>query len=162
MRPTTPGDFSPQIRHLQPEEINQAVELLGRQLCEHQVGGSLEALQHVISQILKDPRLGFVLAAFRHDEGLIGVALGCAFLGIEHGGWSGWVEELYVVPQYREKGVGSLLIAEFIRVAAGLGWRAIDLEVDSSHRRVVSLYQRHGFQKLTRSRFYRSIKPTGN
>jgi ribosomal protein S18 acetylase RimI-like enzyme len=162
MRPTNQRDFLTEIRRLQSEEINQAVELFGRQLRDHQMDGSLWKLRDVISQILKDPRLGFVLAAFRRDEGLIGVALGCAFLGIEHGGWSGWMEELYVLPQYREKGVGSLLIAEFIRVAAGLGWRAIDLEVDSSHRRVVSLYQRHGFQKLTRSRFYRPIKPTGN
>jgi hypothetical protein len=49
MRPTTHGDFSPQIRHLQPEEINQAVESLGRQLCEHQMDGSLEQLQDVIN-----------------------------------------------------------------------------------------------------------------
>jgi len=162
MNPAALENFTPEIRLLQPREIDQAVELFGRQLQEHQMIAGAEQLHHVISQIAKDPRLGFVLAAIQQDAGMIGVALGCSFLGIEHGGLSGWVEELYVLPQYRDRGVGSRLIAEFVRVASGFGWRAIDLEVDSGHRRVVSLYKRKGFQKLNRSRYYRMLEPTKN
>jgi len=124
-----------QVRLLKVVEIDAAVDLLGRQLREHRVKTNLDNVRSVIERIVKDDRLGFLLVALEKNERPIGVALGCAFLGIEHGGTSGWIEELYVLPEFRQRGVGSLLIAECIRVASGSGWRAIDLEVDSHHRR---------------------------
>jgi RimJ/RimL family protein N-acetyltransferase len=44
-------------------------------------------------------------------------------------------------------------MAECIRVASASGWRAIDLEVDSHHRRALTLYEQHGFTHLGRARF---------
>jgi ribosomal protein S18 acetylase RimI-like enzyme len=99
--------------------------------------------------------------ALAKNERPIAVAFGCAFLGIEHGGMSGWIEEVYVLPEFRRRGIGSLLVAEFIRVASALGWRAIDLEIDSSHRRAVSLYEQHGFTKLDRLRLSRRLAERG-
>jgi ribosomal protein S18 acetylase RimI-like enzyme len=141
-----------QVRLLKVEEIDAAVDLLGRQLREHRVKTNLDNVRSIIERIVKDDRLGFLLVALEKNERPIGVALGCAFLGIEHGGTSGWIEELYVLPEFRQRGVGSLLIAECIRVASGSGWRAIDLEVDSHHRRALTLYERHGFTPLGRAR----------
>jgi GNAT superfamily N-acetyltransferase len=143
---------------LKIEEINAAVDLLGRQLREHGMKTGLDTVRSVIEQIAKDDRLGFVLVALEKNQRPVGIALGCAFLGIEHGGTSGWVEELYVRPEFRERGIGSLLVAEFIRIASVLGWRAIDLEIDSGHRRAVSLYERHGFTQLDRLRLSRRLE----
>jgi len=146
-----------QVRLLKIEEIDAAVDLLGRQLREHRVKTNLGNVRSVIERIVKDDRLGFVLVALEKNQRSVGIALGCAFLGIEHGGTSGWIEELYVLPEFRERGLGSLLIAEFIRVASA----AIDLEIDSSHRRAASLYQRHGFTQLDRSRLSRRLGEAG-
>lgn len=145
---------------LQLKEIDAAVELFGEQLREHQMDTSSGRVRSVTEQIVKDTRLGFVLVAIGRNGRPVGVALGCAFLGVEHGGTSGWIEQLYVLPEFREKGIRSLLVAEFIRVANGLGWRAIDLEVDSGHRRAESLYERRGFQPLARSRFCQTLEQT--
>jgi ribosomal protein S18 acetylase RimI-like enzyme len=150
-----------QVRLLKIEEMDAAVDLLGRQLREHRVETNLGDVRSVIERIVKDDRLGFVLVALAKNERLIAVALGCAFLGIEHGGTSGWIEELYVLPEFRQRGIGSLLVVEFIRVASALGWRAIDLEIDSSHRRAVALYERHGFTQLDRSRLSRRLGEPG-
>jgi GNAT superfamily N-acetyltransferase len=147
-----------EVRLLKTEEINAAVDLLGRQLREHGMKTGLDTVRSVIEQIVKDDRLGFVLVALEKNQRPVGIALGCAFLGIEHGGTSGWVEELYVRPEFRERGIGSLLVAEFIRIASVLGWRAIDLEIDSGHRRAVSLYERHGFTQLDRLRLSRRLE----
>jgi GNAT superfamily N-acetyltransferase len=150
-----------QVRLLKIEEIDAAVDLLGRQLREHRVKTNLGNVRSVIERIVKDDRLGFALVALAKNERPIAVALGCAFLGIEHGGMSGWIEEVYVLPEFRRRGIGSLLVAEFIRVASALGWRAIDLEIDSSHRRAVSLYEQHGFTKLDRLRLSRRLAERG-
>ena len=150
-----------QVRLLKIDEIDAAVDLLGRQLREHGVKTTLGNVRSVIERIVKDHGLGFALVALENNERPIAVALGCAFLGIEHGGTSGWIEELYVLPEFRQRGIGSVLVAEFIRVASALGWRAIDLEIDSSHRRAASLYQRHGFTQLDRSRWSRRLGESG-
>jgi GNAT superfamily N-acetyltransferase len=121
----------------------------------------LGKVRSVIEQIVEDERLGFVMVACEENERPVGVALGCTFLGIEHGGMSGWIEELYLLPEFRQRGIGSLLIAEFIRVASGLGWRAIDLEIETGHQRAASLYERHGFTQLDRSRLSRRLGGSG-
>ena len=159
MKSNTIEKLSTEIRLLQLNEIDAAVGLFGEQLREHGLDTDPGRVRSVIERIVADDRLGFVLVAAGRDGKPLGVALGCSFLGIEYGGPSGWIEELYVLPEFRGKGIGSLLVAEFIRVATGLGWRAIDVEVDTDHRRAVSLYQRHGFQPLARSRFGRMLNP---
>jgi ribosomal protein S18 acetylase RimI-like enzyme len=146
-----------QVRLLKIEQIDAAVDLLGRQLREHQVKINLGNVRSVIDRIVKDDRLGFVLVALEKNERPIAVALCCTFLGVEHGGTSGWIEELYVLPEFRQRGIGSLLVAECIRVASTSGWRAIDLEVDPNHRRALALYERHGFTPLDRARLSRSL-----
>jgi ribosomal protein S18 acetylase RimI-like enzyme len=159
VKPTPTQKF--EVRLLKTEEIDAAVDLFGRQLSEHGVKTDLGKVRSVIEQIVEDERLGFVMLALEKDERPVAVALGCAFLAIEHGGTSGWIEELYVLPEFRQRGIGSVLIAEFIRVASALGWHAIDLEIDSAHRRAVSLYERHGFTQLDRSRLSRRLQESG-
>ncbi len=148
---------TPILSLLRPDQIPAAAELLGAQLREHGITPSLERTRAVLTQMAGDERLGFVLVALAPDGKLLGVAYGGAFLSVEHGGLSGWLDELYVRPEYRGAGIGTKLLAEFIRVASARGWRAIDLEVESDHRRVVPLYERHGFEPQTRSRFYRKL-----
>jgi GNAT superfamily N-acetyltransferase len=146
-----------EIHPAKPDELDAIVDLLGRQLREHQIDTGLDEVRSVIERILTDPRFGFVLIARGQGGRAVGVALGAAFLGIEYGGVSGWIEELYVLPEFRDQGIGTRLVAEFISIATRLGWRAIDIEVDSGHRRVESLYGRHGFQPVTRARFCRKL-----
>ncbi len=108
------------------------------------------------------PRHGFALAATSSDGNSLPdrrrPRLG-AFLGVEHGGPSGWIDELYVAPEHRGKGIGSLLVTEVIRVAKSRGWRALD---PRSHSKTINasspLYQRHGSQPHTCSRYYLKLR----
>jgi GNAT superfamily N-acetyltransferase len=145
---------APAIRLLQPGEIDDVIELFQAQLAEHQIESETYELRQVIERIVADERRGFILVAVTDDGKLIGLALGSAFLGVEHSGDSGWLEELYVVPAWRQKGVGTQLLNEVIRIARARGWRALDLEVDAGHQRVISLYERHGFRPKNRARFW--------
>jgi GNAT superfamily N-acetyltransferase len=78
---------------------------------------------------------------------------------LEHGGLGGWLEELYVVPEFRGAGLGSQLLEATIQECAQRGCQALDLEVESDHERVETLYQRFGFTPLpTRRRWVRKLQ----
>ena len=137
--------------------LDAVIGLFEAQLQEHGITTSSDDLRKVAQTIIADRRYGFMLVASAPDGNPIGVAYASSLLSLEHGGVSGWVEELYVLPDWRGRGIGSRLIAEVIARARELGWRALDLEVDASHKRAISLYTRHQFQPHARSRFYRVL-----
>jgi len=132
------------------------LELLSLQFEEHQIGVSEKALSTAIKAMLAEPRLGFFLMA-RFGEQAVGLACVSFCWTLEHGGKSAWLDELYVLPEYRSRGIGGLLIEAVLQTAKAQGCAAIDLEVDHEHRRVEQLYQRFGFDPLSRSRWVREL-----
>jgi len=147
----------PLITTIRPDQIDAAVELFGAQLKEHHIEIGLRQIRGVIEQVIADERRGFILVATTAAGEVVGAAFASAFLGMEHGGQSGWLEELYVLPPWRGKQIGSKLISEVVRLATTRGWRALDLEVEADHAQAASLYQRHGFLPHSRTRFYRKL-----
>ena len=139
------------------ETLDAVIGLLEAQLREHEITTSRDDLRAVAQNVIADRRHGFMLVARAPDGGPIGAAYASSLLSLEHGGASGWIEELYVLPQWRGRGIGSRLIVEVVARAKESGWRALDLEVEASHQRAISLYTRHQFQPHSRSRFYRIL-----
>ena len=137
--------------------LDAVVGFFEAQLQEHEILSSRKDLRQVAETVMRDPRYGFMLVASAPDGSPIGVAYASSLLSMEHGGVSGWIEELYVSPQWRGQGIGSRLIDEVVARAKEAGWRALDLEVDVSHQRAKSLYLRHQFRSHRRSRFYRVL-----
>jgi ribosomal protein S18 acetylase RimI-like enzyme len=137
-------------------DLTALVSIFEAQLREHDIATSPDSLAAVLRTLSVQPQHGLILTA-SHDDSLIGVAYAASILSLEHGGWSGWLEEFYVLPAWRGRGVGSRLLAAVIAAAKERGWPALDLEVDSSHTRVVSLYTRNNFQSLSRTRFVRRL-----
>ena len=150
----------PSISLLNAGQLESAVALFSAQLKEHGITRPAEDLRSVAQNVVADPRYGFIVLASTVEAGPVGIAYASCLLSLEHGGTSGWLEELYVLPAWRGRGIGSLLVAEVIRRAEELGWRAIDLEVDAGHQRAISLYLRHQFKLHSRSRLFRTISTT--
>jgi len=148
---------APVVSTIRPDQIDAAVELFGAQLKEHHIEIGLKQIRGVLEQVIADERRGFILVATTAQGEIVGAAFASAFLGMEHGGLSGWLEELYVLPSWRGKQIGSKLVSEVVRLATCRGWRALDLEVEADHAQAASLYQRHGFLPHSRTRFYRKL-----
>ena len=144
------------IRPLAAGQIAAVAILFEMQLAEHDVARSQEELASGLTTLLAEPGQGFVLVALA-EEKPIGVAYVARILSLEHGGWSGWLDELYARPEWRNRGVGSALLAAAIAAATEREWAALDLEVDTDHRRVISLYQRNFFRPVSRTRFVRRL-----
>src|SRR6266567_7552641 len=105
----------PKISLIQPKQIDAAVELFSVQLTEHKIQTDSNWVRSVIEKVVADDRHGFILVATTEEGKLVGVAFGSAFLGMEHGGLSGWLEELYVLPDWRQLGIGTRLVLEALR-----------------------------------------------
>jgi GNAT superfamily N-acetyltransferase len=97
---------------------------------------------------------GRVLVARRvRDGAAVGLAVLPFTWTVEHGGLCAWLDELYVIPELRARGIGTRLLLAAIDVVRDAGCRAMDLEVDAEHDRVERLYLRYGFRALPRRRF---------
>jgi ribosomal protein S18 acetylase RimI-like enzyme len=126
--------------------------LLVTQLREHDVDLPEAEIVGGAEGMLRRPQRGRFLVAVAGEE-LIGFAALSFLWTLEHGGWAAWLDELYVIPARRDRGIGDALLRGALDVAAAAGARAVDLEIETGHERVESLYRRHGFATLTRSRW---------
>jgi ribosomal protein S18 acetylase RimI-like enzyme len=76
---------------------------------------------------------------------------------LERGGRTAWLDELYVIPERRGRGIGTALLRAAIDSAQAAGALAVDLEIDADHQRAAALYRRAGFTPLPRTRWARAI-----
>ena len=138
------------------DDRDDAVHLLVAQLREHDIDTPEDAVRIAVDGVLGVPSRGRLLIVRDADQA-IGVAYVSLVWSLEHGGHAAWLEELYVVPERRESGVGTALLHAAIGVARTEGCAALDLEVEASHARVTSLYRREGFEQHTRTRWVKRL-----
>jgi GNAT superfamily N-acetyltransferase len=133
------------------------LELLAAQLTEHAIKFEPKKLASAIDGALKDAERGIFVVA-RAEE----VAVGAAYLSftwsLEHTGKSCWLEELYVTPDRRGKGIGTRLLKTAIDHAREMGCAAMDLEVESKQSRAAHLYEREGFRVHSRARWVKPLR----
>lgn len=78
-------------------------------------------------------RAGYFLASYAYSN--------------EVGGTVMWLEELFILPQFRSKGLASSLFG-YVKVNYGDKVKRFRLEVTKSNARAVRLYERMGFKEL--------------
>lgn len=66
----------------------------------------------------------------------------------EAGGMVLWLEELFILPEFRCRGLGKEFFAECERFAAENGYKRFRLEVEEKNVRARSLYERLGYNYL--------------
>jgi GNAT superfamily N-acetyltransferase len=138
-------------------DCRECAELLVEQLGDHGVGASAEQLSRILENMVIDEARGFLLLA-RDDHRIVGIAYVAMILSAEHCGLVGWLEELYVTPRCRSRGIGTALVSAVLERARKTDIVAIDLEIDAGHSRAESLYRRSGFRPLNRSRWVKELK----
>lgn len=87
--------------------------------------------------------------------GYIILALGYS---IEYQGRDAFVDELYLEPAYRGRGLGKVALAELERECRSLGVRALHLEVERDNTRARKLYATLGFEDNDRSLLTKRIR----
>ena len=138
-------------------DCRECAGLLVEQLGEHGVDASADQLSPVLKRVVADAARGFILLA-RDDRRIVGIAYVATILSAEHCGLVAWLEELYVTPSLRSRGIGTALVTAVLERARETDIVAIDLEIDAGHSRAESLYRRLGFRPLERSRWVRELQ----
>ena len=107
------------------------------------------SVSQALAEFLNDPRLGQVWVVYAGSDPVGYVVLTLGF-SLEYHGRDAFIDELYLLPEWRGQGVGRRVL-EFIEVeAAVLGIYALHLEVERGNSRAQTLYQKFGFRDQQR------------
>jgi ribosomal protein S18 acetylase RimI-like enzyme len=69
---------------------------------------------------------------------------------LEYGGRNAWIDELFIRPELRGKGVGSKALDFAVQGARECGAKVLHLEVNRGNP-AINLYRRYGFEDHNRS-----------
>jgi ribosomal protein S18 acetylase RimI-like enzyme len=99
--------------------------------------------------LLTNERLGriWLIQAEQEDVGYLVVTLG---FSMEYGGVDGFVDDLYVRPEHRGKGLGTRALDEVKAFCVEAGVRALHLEVGHDNAVAQGLYRKAGFEATGR------------
>lgn len=143
-----------EVRRATPADREAVTRLLRAQFEEHEI--ATDTLAPAVDGLLGVPARGAVLLAVE-DGTAVGLAALLYLWTLEHGGPAAWLDELYVVPERRNAGIGGRLLDTALDAARAHGALAVDLEVDADHERAAHLYQRAGFRRHRRTRWVRPL-----
>lgn len=144
------------IVRLDEASSHRALPLLEGQYREHHIDLGRPRLRRAVRGLV-DGR-GVLLVSVERGRDL-GLAVLSFTWTLERGGRTAWLDELYVVPEARGRGIGRSLLRRALREARQAGCAAVELEVVRGHSRAARLYLRHGFERLPRSRYARRLGP---
>jgi GNAT superfamily N-acetyltransferase len=147
-----------EVRLPSEAELEAVTVLLVAQLREHHVRTPGAKIASAVQELFRRPERGRILIAVE-DGRPVGVAALSFAWPLEYADRSAWLEELYVEPPARGRGIGTRLLRAALQVAAESGATAVDLEVEADHQRAASLYAREGFRSLARTHWVRSLEP---
>lgn len=93
----------------------------------------LDGIPHGCAYLIGPPRapIGYVVITFGWS--------------VEFGGLDAIIDELYIRPGVRGRGIASEALIALPRALAGGGLRAVHLEVDKTNEKALKLYKRAGF-----------------
>lgn len=93
------------------------------------------------------------VARLRPDGDLAGVVLASRFLSLKVAGEALWIEELYVKPEYRRRGIAGRLVETVLDWAEDQGFKGVELEAYHMNTGASVLYRSLGFRRLARERY---------
>jgi GNAT superfamily N-acetyltransferase len=138
------------IRRAMESDGEVAARLLVAQLAEHHLPADLVGVAVGIDLAMKR-QAAWLLLAFSGD-GPVGVFLANEIVSVEQAGIVLWVEELYVVPAARRRGVGRGILNYVAAEGRRKGIVSVELEVVPTQEAAFALYRSMGFVDVERKR----------
>jgi ribosomal protein S18 acetylase RimI-like enzyme len=155
--PPRKGTAGLRIRAAAPADVEALLSLMQALYLEDGTKAlETAAARRALEELLARPELGRVWLAAAGgqsgarsgadaDEPVAYVALTLGF-SLEWHGRDAFIDELYVAPGWRGRGVGRALLDLAEREARAMGVRAVHLEVEPGNARARAVYERAGYE----------------
>lgn len=140
MRPGSTFTIDPAARGDLDELLPLAREFYAGERLTYDEG----VMRRALGELWEDPRHGAVWLARAGPEA-IGYAVLCRGFSLEHRGRDAFVDELFVRPAWRDRGIGGRLLDALEADCRERGISALHLEVDDANVAGARLYLRRGF-----------------
>src|SRR6266850_1223743 len=138
------------IRRAMKSDREVAARLLVAQLVEHHLPADSRGVERGI-ELAMGRETAWLLLAFV-DREPVGVFLANEIVSVEQAGLVLWVEELYVIPAARRRGVARGILNFVAEEARRKGIVSIELEVVATQEAAFALYRAMGFVDVERKR----------
>ncbi|PSU34340.1 GNAT family N-acetyltransferase [Photobacterium lutimaris] len=107
-----------------------------------------EQTQQAIQHLITNPELGqaWFIEVDNDGEKLIAghIIISYSF-SLEHGGRVGLIDQFYLKPEWRQQGIGTILLPQIEAHAASAGVNALSLEVNIGNKGARKFYEKHEF-----------------
>ena len=141
--------MTPDFQQFTNANRGELVSLM-RQLYEHSgMSWSEPVAQRACEELLRSPDKGGAWMVRVQNETAGYFVLTLAF-SLEFGGVFGLLDELYVRPEWRGKGIGTAALRFAERQCRELGGSALRLETGTENTHAVRFYERHGLSREER------------
>jgi GNAT superfamily N-acetyltransferase len=132
------------FRRATKADVSTLLDLTAEYYREERYSFDRLAASAAVSGLIRDPRRGsaWLVVAEGRAVGYFLVTFGWS---LEYRGRDAFVDEIYLTPEHRGRGVGSKALAYAERAAAAAGARALHLEVERFNVAARDLYRRRGF-----------------
>lgn len=136
------------FREFLPEEKEEVVHLM--RALNKEDKGELKLNEKKVKQLFRftPDRKWVELFVAVHGQEIIGYAIFIKAFSVELAGLYGEIDELYIKPKYRKKGIGSSFIAWLEKHAKNNDCNAMYVVVTSQNMKAQQLYKRLGFKQL--------------
>jgi ribosomal protein S18 acetylase RimI-like enzyme len=139
------------IRNATEADLASAADLLVAQLVEHELAADREKIEQAVGRAMSPHSPAWLLLALRDGKPL-GILLANQEVSVETPPSTLWIEELYVIPEARRRGVAKALIHFVCEEGRARGVRALNLEVVPTQAAALALYRHLGFTEVHRTR----------
>jgi ribosomal protein S18 acetylase RimI-like enzyme len=97
-----------------------------------------------LRELLNEPAYGLVYIVRDDEQTPVGYLVICFDFSLEYRGKGAWIDELFVSPTHRGKGIGTQLLDLAETASRQHGAQTLHLEVNHGNR-AIELYRRRGF-----------------
>jgi GNAT superfamily N-acetyltransferase len=131
------------MRRAFPGDIAALVALMAQFYAESDYGLDRELAEKAFGAIPSDERLGYVWL-IDEEAKLVGYIVLTLRFGMEYGGLMACVDDLFVVPRCRNKGLATAALVQVRDFCKSIDVRAITVEVSHSNGSAQTVYRRLG------------------
>jgi ribosomal protein S18 acetylase RimI-like enzyme len=140
-----------------PADLERLLPLVARFTATQGYPFDAAGSRAALAELLARPELGRVYAIVSGEE-TIGYAVLCFGWSIEWGGRDAFLDELYLEPAWRGRGLARAALRALLSEARAAGVRAVHLEVEAGNEVGQALYRSEGFEGKDRAMLSRPLR----